>query len=518
MVVATAGAVVAVVIIALVVVLSTRRVDGPSAGPSGSTSGSTGSTSGSTGSTSGPTSGSTSPSGSPSGGAIDDPDDPAYDAALSTPREDSYYGLHGDPGVDALHYDLDLTWVPTTRTLTGDVTIALRAATTADHLQLDLLHDYRVSSVTVDGTAAGFTLRRDDLLEIRHPVTRDQRYSVEIRYAGTPRHVWAPSQRDDLQFVGMNVTPQGGLWTMQEPFGAYTWYPVNDQPSDKALYDFTLHVPSTMVAVANGQLTSQSSEDGQTVMTWHLDRPAASYLVTLAVGDYVETKATGPGGVPITYWTPRGDAASLAKLQVTPSVMAWNEAHLGPYPFSSLGLVVVPSDSAMETETMITLGHTAYTRSAPVIQHEMSHQWYGDMVTPTDWKDLWMNEGMAMFTQLAYEADRAGVPIDKKVRQQKSYEAYVRFQGGPPAAYKKGDFGDGNVYYGPATMWNDLRHRMGDAKFWAMVKKWPTVHPYGNATRQQYFRWLEQDTGLRLGPFLHAWLLGKNTPKDVRIP
>ncbi len=94
---------------------------------------------------------------------------------------------------------------------------------------------------------------------------------------------------------------------MQEPFGAYTWYAVNDQPSDKALYDFTLSVPSPWTGIANGVQTSSDDDGTTTTTTYHLAEPAASYLVTVAFGDYTKTDDTGPGGVPITYWTPRGD-------------------------------------------------------------------------------------------------------------------------------------------------------------------------------------------------------------------
>ena len=49
---------------------------------------------------------------------------------------------------------------------------------------------------------------------------------------------------------------------MQEPYGAYSWYAVNDQPSDKAFYDFTIDAPKTMVGVANGTLVSRKTVGG----------------------------------------------------------------------------------------------------------------------------------------------------------------------------------------------------------------------------------------------------------------
>jgi aminopeptidase N len=440
---------------------------------------------------------------------------PAYDAsldpALSTPLEDSYYPEQGDPGVDSLHYGLDLTWDPDGRVLTGIADITLRATRDAEDLQLDLLSALTVSAVTIDGKDVSF-FRASDYLIIEEPVQRDQRLEVRVAYAGTPGPVPAPTTRSDFSTTGLTITPTGEIWTMQEPFGAFTWYPVNDQPSDKALYDFTIRAPREWVGVANGVLRSRKVRGGHTVTRWHLSHPAASYLTTVAVGNFVETKDTSASGVPISYWTHRGQRGVLRSLRVTPSVLTWNEKHLGPYPFDSLGIVVVDSESGMETQTMITLGDSDYDLSAPVIEHELTHQWYGDLVTPTDWSDLWMNEGMTMFIQGAYEAEQEGVSIDSKMDSWAATEQQSREVSGPPGAYDAGEFGEGNVYYGPALMWNELRHRMGNAKFWKMVRRWPTVHADGNATRDQYFAWLEKQTGLELSSFLQDWILGTTTP------
>ena len=59
------------------------------------------------------------------------------------------------------------------------------------------------------------------------------------------------------------------------------------------------------------------------------------------------------------------------------------EEQLGPYPWSSLGILLVDSSSGMETQTMITLGNTDYTTSPEVLVHEIAHQWYGDRSRPT---------------------------------------------------------------------------------------------------------------------------------------
>ena len=219
-----------------------------------------------------------------------------------------------------------------------------------------------------------------------------------------------PVQRHDFDTTGWTITEDGETWTMQEPFGAFTWYAVNDQPADKALYDFTLTVPAPWTGVANGELLEVSDEDGAARRPrWHLAEPAASYLVTTAFGDFDhDPRRVRERGADHLLDAARSDPEPIGALEVTPEAMAWLEDLLGPYPFDTFGTLVVDSESGMETQTMVTLGGTAYTLSPEVIVHELAHQWYGDQVTPTDWRDVWMNEGMAMYLQGMWEAEQRG--------------------------------------------------------------------------------------------------------------
>lgn len=452
-----------------------------------------------------------SPTPAPSPSATSPAAEGARAPGLSTPVEDRVYPDVGDPGVDALRYQLEVDWDPGTRTMTGRETVRLRATTDADHLQLDLEAELTVDAVKVDGEDVEFDHDGKDLV-ISTAVQEDARYTLVIDYGGSPQPVPAPTKRNDFNTLGWTTTADGEVWTMQEPFGAYSWYAVNDQPSDKALYSFTISVPAPWVGVANGTLQSRRTTDGDTVTRWRLDEPAASYLVTIAIGDLVETKDDS-ASVPMTYWTPRGRPGLVRKLREAPAGLAWLEERLGPFPFRSLGFLVVDSQSGMETQTMITLGDIPYATSPDVLVHEMAHQWYGDQVTPADWRDVWMNEGMAMFIQGAWTADAQGTTIDEVMDQWAPGEAEARAQYGPPANYDPEAFGGGNVYYGPALMWDELRKRLGDDEFWRLVREWPQAHDDGNADYDAITAWWSDQTGEDLSGFFDDWLLGETTPQ-----
>ena len=102
---------------------------------------------------------------------MSDPEEPDLDLAVSTPREDSVYPAVGDPRVDALHYELDLTWEPDAEHLTGAAVITFRAARTARRFQLDLGPGLTVGEVALDGEPIRFARRGKDLV-LRAPIER----------------------------------------------------------------------------------------------------------------------------------------------------------------------------------------------------------------------------------------------------------------------------------------------------------------------------------------------------------
>lgn len=447
--------------------------------------------------------------------APEPPTGAALDAALSEPVEDPVYPDVGDPGVDALHYGLELDWDREAEELDATARITFRATADAGRFRLDLGEALDVSSVVVDGEQAGHRHRGKDLV-VDLPVREDRRYVAEIDYSGRPEPVEAPTTRSDFSGLGFTVTPRGEVWTMQEPFGAYSWYPVNDHPSDKALYDFTVSVQAPWVGVANGTPLAREVVDGRTVTTYRLEQPAASYLVTLGIGDYRHETDETASGVPLHHWVPRRSARALERVRRGRAALEWAEEKLGPYPFSTAGTLVVDSASGMETQTLVTLGDTEYTLSDEVLVHEMVHHWFGNQVTPTDWRDVWMNEGITMYLQAMYRAETTGQPLDSIMGEWAAQDQGYRDQAGPPGDYDPRQFGQSNVYYCSALMWHEIRGRVGDDAFWRALRSWPRAHDDANADRDDLEAHLERETGTELSDLYDAWLLSPTTPPRQR--
>ena len=449
---------------------------------------------------------------SSSAAPVTEPVEQDLDLALSTPVEDSVYPHVGDPRVDALLYDLDLTWDPEAEQLTGKAVITFRATRQAPRFQLDLGPGLTVGRIALDGEPIGFARRGKDLV-LKAPLAVDRRYELSLDYVGTPEPVRAPTTRPDIATTGFTVADTGEVWTIQWPYGAYTWYPVNDHPSDKALYEITVHAPAPWTGIANGHLTELTSEDDTTTTSWQLTEPASSYLVTLAIGDYAHSSNTTDGGLRVDYWSSPLMVVPLEQLQSAAATLDWIETKLGPYPFDSLGLVVTDSRSAMETQTMVTLGNSPGVLSPEVIAHELVHQWYGDQVSPTDWRDVWLNEGMTMLMQFIYEDEHEIRPLRENLQNARDADQGWRDEYGPPGAYDLRQFGSNNIYTTPALMWNELRVALGDDEFYRIARSWLRKNDNTSVSREQIFAHWEKETGRELSAFFEAWITGPTTPR-----
>lgn len=441
------------------------------------------------------------------------PDDDALEAAQSDPVEDPYYPEHSNPEIDVLHYFLDLDWDG--QELTGRATVTFQPTRDSEVSRLDLASGLAVSRVTLDGDPVDFAHARDGLeLDTDH-LDVDSTHTVTIDYRGAPEPTPAPSMRLDMTGgLGWTLDKDGNVYTFQEPYGAFTWYPVNDHPSDEALYDARITTYGGDVAVFNGQRVSRSAGGGSTTSVWHVEEPMASYLATIAIGPYREVVDETPTGFPISYWVMPRDRDVLDKLiSDGDAALPWLEEHVGRYPFSSLGVVVVGGNSGMETQTMVTMSRGAVLRPDAVLLHEFAHMWFGNSVSPTDWQGMWLNEGWAMYMQQWFERD-TGMPVyGGGIEQWRAYDNPSRRLAGPPGDYDPAWFGDSNVYLGPAMMLDRIRQRIGDAAFEDLVRSYVREFAGEHVDRETFTTWVQDETGQDLEPLIDLWLDSPRTPR-----
>lgn len=430
-------------------------------------------------------------------------------------EEDSYYPTKGNPGVDVGRYNLDLAWKAGKRTLTGTAAIRLTVPAPATTFALDLHRSMDVSKLSVNGLEPRFTHEGKDLV-VQMPVVPATPYLVEIEYTGKPRTVAAPTSRADDDGLGWHTTKGGRAWTMQKPFGAFTWYPVNDHLSDKAFYDIQLTVPDKYVGVSNGKLENKVTADGKTRTHFSNARPMPPHLVTVAIGPYRKYTQSGPHDLPLTYWLPKGRKDLLGTLEKTPDAIAFLESRLGPYPFDRAGVVVTPGMGSVETQTLTTLAEDNFKQGKADVReqvaHNLAHAWYGASVTPGDWRDNWMSESVATFLQAKFSVARGWDSWKSWKREFKRNDDFYREIYGPPGAYFPRQFGQRNVHYGGALLMEKLRVRIGKDLFYAVLHEWPAQNADRTRGRASYIDFVSMRAGQDLRPWFDAWLHSGETP------
>jgi aminopeptidase N len=439
----------------------------------------------------------------------------------STPVTDSVYPQYGNPALDVLSYTLALSWAPARRELAGTATLAIRAVVPVSQVWLAFSAGYTVDSARVTGAPVrpGHSGQRL-ILPLAHALAADATTTVVVAYHGSPQPVSMPSRRGDFtEGLGLRSAPDGSAWTMQEPFGAFTWYPVNDQPSDEALYDIRVRVPLGWSAISQGRF--EGIEAGNT-FHWRSDSPVASYLTTLALGRYTEVTDVGPHGIPITYWLRTGkDEPWLPALRRTPELLGWLEDRFGRYPFDSAGVVLVDSTSAMETQQMITLGTGSGATQVDsgrladltgTLLHELSHQWFGDAITPADWRDVWLNEGFAMYAQWQWSVGEGDGTDAGWLAWARSRDAASRAVAGPPGHWLPDHFAEVNIYVGPALLLHELHRQLGDTEFYRMCRDWVQSQLNRPVDRAGFTSFVNQHTGHDDTALINQWLDSPTTP------
>lgn len=439
----------------------------------------------------------------------------AWKAGQSTPVTDPIYPAFGNDGIDVLHYGLELSWVPETKTLTGQATLRLRATRDLTEIKLDLSQRFQLDGITLDGAASAGAVAADKLT-VDRALKQGDHATLVVKYRGTPAPVKAPTSRGDFEALGLTTTPEGGLWTMQEPYGAFTWYPVNDQPSDKALYDISITVPEGWAGVAGGTPAGQEG----TKFKYTTADPVSSYLTTLAVAKYAKETAAGPDGLPITYWfRPGADDNLMKTVRNTPRYLEWLQSKFGKYPFPSAGVVIVPTTSAMETQQMVTMGSpraSSPSQNAPywegIVVHELAHHWFGDTVTTSTWNDLWLNEGWAMYAQYLFQNERDHVSDTEFEKLLRAQDSSLRSRFGPPGRADPRDFGRSNMYVCPALMLHQIRRKIGNEAFFAFAKGWAADNRNAVKDRSGFISYLNSRTGTDFTDLVNSWLDSPTTP------
>jgi aminopeptidase N len=444
---------------------------------------------------------------------------------------DPYVPGDGNGGYDVRHYDLTLRIDPhnAAKALDGVAEITARATQNLSRFDLDLT-GLNVAEVRVDGSAAGHRRQGEELvISPARPLRQGASFTVVVRYSGTPK----PAMDQTLQRYGW-IPTSDGVFIAGQPSGAHTWFPSNDHPSDKATFDFHVTVPAGLTVIANGERTGgpppprEDRTPGRTpaptalisevsgraeTTTWRVKEPMATYLATVDVGSFATRGGRTPGGVPIlsaadpTVLTAQIDRFHAKNAEITDE---WVK-RFGPYPFSSTGGIVDNADVGFALETQNRPVYGSFGAQETIMAHELAHQWFGDSVSVTRWKDIWLNEGFATYAEWLWD-ERSGrqtvqQQFDTRYRQDDREIWDV-----PPAAPGRGQMFGRSVYDRGGMTLHALRKKVGDKVFFDILRTWAREHRHASATTGQFIALAERVSGMSLDRLFRVWLYERGRP------
>jgi aminopeptidase N len=430
----------------------------------------------------------------------------------SSPERDPYLPGHGDPAYSVERYDLELDYRVATNALRGVATIDLTALADLDSVRLDL-HGLGVRRVTMGGRPVKY--RQDDsALVVRTGRMQPRgRARLVIRYGGHPKPV-----NGIFGEAGWEELDDGALVASQ-PYGAPSFFPCNDRPSDKAAYRIEIDTESAYDVVASGVPTSGRREASRRRWVFQQDEPTATYLIAVHIGRYATVDVRGP--VPIRIHHPPGERArAVAAFGDLGKMVKVFSGLFGPYPFRRYDAVVTHDDLEipLEAQGMATFGRNFLVpgwANERLVAHELAHQWFGNSVTVQAWSDIWLHEGFACYAEWLW-SERSG----RRPAAEHAAEHWARLAA-LPADLLLADPGapnmfDDRVYKRGALTLHALRRELGDGTFFDMVRDWAKRYRYGGVTTPLFVAHVEKWAGRSMDKVFQPWLFSRAVPVPPR--
>jgi aminopeptidase N len=353
--------------------------------------------------------------------------------------------------------------------------------------------------------------------------------NLQVYYSGTMtgeplvnNYTWGGVQRDEDGIYALGV-----CFFCNYVSATQHWLPCYDHPSDKATASFVFITDPSYKVASNGTLVNDTVINNKRNSIWSMKDPSATYLLTFSAQKYTAIKSLH-NGIPYTlYSLPRDTASTRISFKLLPRMVDTYSKLFIPYPFEKVGYMNTDK-GAMEHQTMIAYPKgLAQSRDTVnlVGAHELAHQWFGDYVSPFDFRDAWLTESFATFSESLWMEELRG-NSGYLIEQQNKINSYIFQYARPGNPYFEGMFPiyDFNrklpssnyprtIYEKGAVVLGMLRYHIGDSAFFGALRSYLRGYALGNATidtiEQEFTRATPQVLRTTIRPFFDEWIRGK---------
>lgn len=467
----------------------------------------------------------------------------AHKHSLQTPQ--AYPDLPYRP-YDVISYDLQIdlrdAFAKKKPEVNGLVTITLDLLEATNYIDFDAW-GMMITGLTIEGES------QDPKPQPKGDETIRVQLPSKYRAAGTRLHIGISYLRTSEENRGAHFYPKGyfvGLgpkpaedsvfveedvfYTMCEPRNAHAWFPCNDQPEDKADMTVRVTVPNTgIVVTANGLLSDSTSFGSYKRFSYYSDKPITTYLIAVTASKFVTWEEMTPrysnplDSIRLHYyaWQSDYDEQTITdgskynatySFKNTSHMMSAFEKAFGTYPFLQYGQVPVApfGFGGMEHQTISTVNRSwlrGWSESG--IAHELGHQWFGDKVTCESFKDLWLNEGFATYTEAIYNESWGGDEWYRITMQAKA-NGYFGGENNAIAIYDPPEhllFNGATTYAKASCVIHMLRRVINnDQLFFSALTDYTDNFAYSNCNTTQFIDYMSMRLGVDLFEFFNQWV------------
>lgn len=426
---------------------------------------------------------------------------------------------------DILYYDITVNWYDvlksSNRIYPGKVRVIARVDTLISTNQFYLNSYLTIDSVLKNGLQLNFSNNNGILtINLDRIYYQNEIIDLEIYFRRT--------RTDNLGFYYYGKSQQtleNLAYTMTEPSDARYWFPCYDDPSNKAdSIRLRIIVPNGFMATGNGILESKQNIGDSSIFIWYEKHPITTYLIAIAASKYSLFAQNYTSKYPPfetfeiqNYQWAADSSRSVYVMRNIGLMLECFETYYGKYPFDKYGhAVVYPfSYGGMEHQTISTIHRNWLTSDGQSgIAHELSHQWWGDLVTCETWKDIWLNEGFATFSEDLYKEFTQGKSAYfSSMNARANY--YYNYNPGYAIYNPPQLFNAAISYYKGALVLNMLRFVLGDSLFFQTLMNYRNQFSYSTATTEDFMNVVSQTAGEDFSYFFNQWIYQPNHPVYV---
>ena len=339
-------------------------------------------------------------------------------------------------------------------------------------------------------------------------------FTTKVVYSGSPQ-LSSDGYGNGMRFLTNQV------FTVSCPNAARYWFPCYDHPWQKTLTDMRVKTRSDWKVASNGiRQGIINHEDGTSTTHWKNEEPIATYLVSIAMADYVEQSSYHNGLLVQNFVFPNQAETAQEAFTVVPiAIDVFNELY-GEYPFAKYGNAVaaITNFAAMEHQTMTTIGSSYVNTSQTgemVIVHELAHSWFGNSLTALTWKDVWLSEGFATYSEALFREQVYGFSESRDYIGQRFHNYYKNFASS--YGYRRiydpvyNEYFYPMVYQKAASVLNMLRLKIGHENYFNLIQTWFGLG-HRNVVTAEFIELAEEVSGYDLDQFFNQWIFGTGYP------